>query len=275
MSLNQAAEEGLGRVRTVLARFGKAQQMVGVGQHSRLSGVLSKMRASRDAEACHFLSANSRLIASWKTYREAQRIRNRQDGHLFNPLVFFPIGETKHSELLGFLLKPDASHGQGSLFLRSFLKMLDVPCPERGDWKVTVEIGRVDLMIKRASPPSVIIIENKSHGALDQGHQLYRYWYAQIYRWHPRLDYRDEETHRAFQIIYLPGSEGKVPEAHSLLRPDYLSATLPERIPFTPKLLSFRSTIAEWLLTVQDDIPQENERLRVYLEFYQELCQRL
>lgn len=273
--MSSAESKELGRARAILARVGRARRKLREDQHSRLSEVLAKMRERQEAHGRQLLSSGSQLIGRWKTYREAQRIRNRRDGHLFNPLGFFPIGETKHSELLGFLLKSDASHGQGALFLRSFLKMLDVPCPEKGDWKVTVETGRVDLMIKRTSPASVIIIENKSHGAFDQGHQLYRYWYAQIHRWHPRLDYRDEETQRAFQIIYLPGSEGKVPEAHSLLRPDYLSATLPERIPLTPKLLSFRSTIAEWLLTVQDDIPRENNRLRVYLEFYQELCRRL
>jgi PD-(D/E)XK nuclease superfamily len=241
----------------------------------RARAIVSRHRMLLETASNRFIESNRRILKSWESHREELRIRNRMDGRLFNPLRFFPIGETKHSELLGYLLKPEANHGQGNTFLLSFLKMLDVPEPERGQWSVTVESSRVDIMIRRTNPSSVIIIENKSHGAVDQYNQLYRYWYKHIHLNNPLLDYDSEDTKRAFQIIYLPGIEGKTPEHHSLCRPGHLNDPLPLTVPITPKLLSFGESIADWVAITSQNIPTENHRLRAYLEFYKELCQSL
>lgn len=50
------------------------------------------------------------------------------------------------------------------------------------NWTVTAEKGRVDILLKRTHPHSVIIIENKSNYANDQENQLYRYWHQEIYK---------------------------------------------------------------------------------------------
>jgi len=190
-------------------------------------------------------------------------------------LHFFPIGETKHSELLGYLLNPLRDHGQGDKFLLSFLTMLGVPEPAQGNWIVSVESGRVDLMLSRVAPASVIIFENKSHGAIDQKNQLYRYWYHQIYRRYPELDYSDNDTRKTFQVIYLPGSPGKTPDSQSIRRPEGLSSKLPDKMPLETQLMTFSETISGWIEQIAPEVPEENYRLRAYLEFYQELCRTL
>jgi len=54
--------------------------------------------------------------------------------------------------------------------------------PYKGTWKVTAEEGKIDLLLKRYSPFSIVVIENKSNWACDQQNQLYRYWYNEIYK---------------------------------------------------------------------------------------------
>src|SRR5207248_3128712 len=108
---------------------------------------------------------------------------NRQHGTGFNALSRFKINETAHSRIIGDLLNPLGSHGQGDLFLEPFLRFLEIPDPERGTWAITVETGRVDIMLWREKPlRSAVIIEHKSNNAGDQPNQIYRYWYYQLYR---------------------------------------------------------------------------------------------
>jgi hypothetical protein len=273
--MNAESANQLVRASAVISSYGRFRKEAARDVLLRIGVIASRHRTLLETDSTRFIESNRRILKSWKSHREELRIRNRNDGRLFNPLRFFPIGETKHSELLGYILKPDANHGQGNTFLLSFLKMLDVPEPERGQWSVTVESSRVDIMLRRTNPSSVIIIENKSHEAVDQRNQLYRYWHKHIHLNNPLLDYSLEVTKRAFQIIYLPGIEGKTPEPHSLCRPKHLGAPLPATVPLTPKLLSFRESIADWISIASQDIPTENHRLRAYLEFYQELCQSL
>ncbi len=273
--MSEESANQLVRASTIISNYEKYRREAPRDVLVRIGVVTSRHRTMLETASNRCIESNRRILKSWKSHREELRTRNRKDGRLFNPLSFFPIGETKHSELLGYLLKPDANHGQGSVFLQSFLKMLGVPEPESGQWSVTVESSRVDIMLRRTNPSSVIIIENKSHGAVDQRNQLYRYWHKHIHLNHPLLDYGLEDTKRSFQIIYLPGIEGKTPEPHSLCRPEHLSDPLPLTVPVTPKLLSFGGSIADWVAITSQKIPTENHRLRAYLEFYQELCQSL
>jgi hypothetical protein len=93
-----------------------------------------------------------------------------------------------HTPMLGHLLDPTASHGQGLVFLRAFLNGLrerhavDLPDADAGRWTVRTEFdiglhGRLDLLIENPSRKCFIVIENKvdTH---DHGHQLrnYREW---------------------------------------------------------------------------------------------------
>ena len=215
------------------------------------------------------------IISNWLDIKTEQKEKNRLNGHLFNPLAFLPIAEPTHSCLIGDLLNPRGSHGQGRLLLEVFLRHLGVPRPEEGVWTVTMEEGRVDVLLYRITPASVIIIENKSNGAQDQPNQLYRYWHENIQKPYPNLNYSADLTKRSFQLIYLPATVGKEPAPHSLGRPPYLDksglpATLHEA-GVTLKILTFRENISLWLENCEELIPQSNTRLKTHLEFYKEL----
>ena len=243
----------------------------------RLRAILSRyqdLRASEDADGIH---RNRAVLDRWNNLKEVETKKNYKEGHLFNPLHFFSIGETKHSDLLGFLLKPRESHGLGDVLLKKFLERLGVPYPERGKWQVTVEKGRIDLLLYREFPKSIIIIENKSHHAVDQAHQLYRYWHRVIHQREqiPFVNYETAEIKDAFQLVYLPSNDEKIPEAHSLSCPSEYKKTdpsLPDQIPLDYKLWTFNKDIAEWLEEAKTCVPTSNYRLKAYLEFYQELC---
>jgi hypothetical protein len=273
--MSQSETSPLQRADAVISRFRDLREMSSALFLDHAVKTIQRISIQQKVSRERLISSSSELIPKWQKFHADQILRNQNAGHLFNPLHFFPIGEIKHSELLGYLLKPNAGHGQGCRLLNSFLERLGVPSPGEGQWIATIETGRIDIMLRRSNPRSIIVIENKSHSAVDQQHQLYRYWHHHIYCRYPELNYSDPGTHRAFQIIYLPGSPGKVPESHSTLRPLYLSQNPHAALPITPKLLSFRKEIADWLEETAKEVPDQNLRLRTYLEFYRELCQTL
>jgi hypothetical protein len=212
-----------------------------------------------------------------KYLNESQKIkeRNYKDSFLFNPLTFFSIGETLHSFLLANLLDPNGMHGQGKLFLKTFLKLLDIEIAEKDNWIVTAEKGRIDLLLKRTFPHTVIIIENKSNFAIDQEHQLYRYWYQEIYI--PNKDRHGEKTdevtsnNNLYQIIYLTPVRWKKPDENSITKPMGYDKSLPDKIPITPKIWVFNENIVEWLSNSINELHSDNHRLREYLIQYIEL----
>ena len=249
---------------------------MGAQSNVKLCGeVVEKLTAWNAHRNQAFRRDLSEIILKWRVIKAEQDEKNWQYGHLFNPLEAIDIGETTHSRLLGDLLNPKGKHGQGGLFLHAFLEGLGVPNPSEGKWLITIEDGRVDLCLWRLSPPSVIIIENKSNWAVDQENQLYRYWYQNIYTPYPHLNYAAADIRQSFQVIYLPPVAGKMPLPNSLQRPKELdSLGLPVNLHeagVTVKVLTFREFITEWLEKCAGLIPQTNTRLGIYLNFYKEL----
>ena len=204
---------------------------------------------------------------------------NRNTSFLFNPLLkYFSINETLHSYMLADLLNPNSDHGQGKLFLNSFLRKLEIFEPETGQWIITAEKGRIDILLKRENPHSVIIIENKSNNAVDQDHQLYRYWYQEIYLikndelFAVKETYQSKDIQDKYKILYLPPNDSKEPNESSLTKPDYLTdITLPNKIPLDYKLITFNVFISDWLKECIKNLKAENYRLKQYLEQYIEL----
>jgi hypothetical protein len=213
------------------------------------------------------------VLAKWMAEKAELKEKNRTDGSLFNPLKSIDIGETTHSTLLGDLLNPQGSHGQKKLFLESFLTLIGVPDPAKGKWVVTVEKGRIDILLCRLKPSSVVIIENKSNNANDQPNQLYRYWHQKIYTPYPKLDYQSDNTKRSFQIVYLPPDSCKKLDEDSLNRPRELAYVMPlhERIPIKPHVLPFQDLMKNWLAGSAGKIAATNFRLTAFLKFYSEL----
>ncbi len=204
---------------------------------------------------------------------------NKNTSFLFNPLLkYFSINETLHSYMLADLLNPNSDHGQEKLFLNSFLRKLNIFEPETGSWIITAEKGRIDILLKRENPHSVIIIENKSNNAIDQDHQLYRYWYQEIYLKKNDAMFAKKETYdindikSRYKILYLPPDDSKEPNELSLTKPDYLTDNiLPNKIPLNYELITFDKFICKWLKECVQNLKAENHRLRQYIEQYIEL----
>lgn len=234
-------------------------------------------------------AAMQALPAEMQQWHNAMTEDKRQhgiDGHLFNVFSlwdrFSGINEPTHSRLLHFLLSNDELHGQGNSFLLEFLKLIDVESPEEGEWTVTAERGRVDVMLRRDSPFSVVIIENKSNWAVDQANQLYRYWYRNIHRCAEDCLTQYYSANRRHRIIYLSPNEYKTYSEQSCTKPArsfFDSAeefySLPDRIPLCPVLWTFNSQYQLWLEKCIELLDAANHPMREYIRQYKEYCKTL
>lgn len=213
--------------------------------------------------------------STYETFKKQSRKDDFEISSNFNVFDFFQVNETKHSELLAFLLNHNASHGQQNLFQIEFLKSLGIQNPEEGKWEITCEFDRVDIMLKRHSPFSVVIIENKSNYATDQPNQLYRYWYNQIYLNNPNLDYNSIQTKNNFKIIYLSPNPSKTFIEDSLTRPANYSIDLPVRIPSEITNLTFEKDVSNFIETIITKISKNNFKLIEYLKQYLQFIKTL
>lgn len=215
--------------------------------------------------------------------------QHSSDGHLFNVFTlsrrYLGIDEKLHSRLLHFLLSDDELHGQKNKFLLEFLKMTGIDNPEDGEWKITAETGgRVDVMLQRNSPHSVIIIENKSNWAGDQANQLYRYWYKNIHRCAEDFDAKYYKDNNRYRIIYLAPNENKnysdqtcckPPRNHKIFNTDEDFNSAPCRVPLQPIVWTFNRQLQEWLKRCMEILDDNNHPVREYIRQYKEYCQTL
>jgi hypothetical protein len=253
--------------------------MTSINHVTLLTSVLDDYLAFRDASLSDSAGLFKSVLTEWTRISSKIAARNREQGTSFNPLSQIRIGETSHSRLLGNLLNPRGSHGQGTLFLDVFLRRIGYPVPETDSWNVTVETGRVDILIWRNTPEkSAIIIENKSNNAADQLNQIYRYWHREMYLWDRGLwDKKDEGTKsrrtKNFHIIYLPTDGGRSVADHSLQRPaDWSEKDNPHlEVPIKSKNLTLHELTAAWLNEALPLVPSTNSRLRDFITHYHEL----
>lgn len=221
-------------------------------------------------------------ILQWHEAFLQDERQHQQDGHNFNwfelmeDVMNQTFCETMHSHLLAFLLDSHSSHGQGNKFLIEFLKLLHIQHPEQGRWNISREKGKIDILVHREEPESVIIIENKSNGARDQPHQLYRYWYHVIYSKTKSAQPDFYQSHSdQYQILYLIPKSWKYPEEQSITRSSDLQEPLPERLPMKIQILTYDYFIQEWLDRCLQVLPPENRRIREYILQYQMKCKNL
>lgn len=214
-----------------------------------------------------FITRNYTLLEEFIQVKELYRQRSKQTSFNFNFFTFFTTGEVIHSLILAKLLNPHAEHGQDSLFLNIFLKKIGIP-DSNGNWTITTEKGRVDILLKRYFPPTVIVIENKSNWAPDQGNQLYRYWYSEIYYplKYSNSAHKDSEN---YKLIYLAPNTFKKVNPQSLTKPDnWHDEDAPENVNIELKYLYFEDDIVEWITEAISLINSENHRLREFLQQY-------
>lgn len=206
-------------------------------------------------------------------------------GEGFNLINFISriwgIGETKHSQILGFFLNPRENHGQGGLFLKLFLEKLGFETNNFNlkDWTVDVEQrsnGRdqIDILIQSRQLGISIAIENKSNGAKDQSHQLYRYWDSAIYNFHNR-DKEKALNPKYSRIVYLP--KWGVPSEQTRTRPKDYKEPYPEKLTFEEQggiisCWTYYTHIVEWLNKCIGAMGGENhiikQLVRNYIEYW-------
>ena len=248
------------------------------GQWFDVDAVLDDYLRLKDEHLGDQMDVVGPLLDAWMQQRAQAERANRMHGHSFNPLSRLKIDETAHSRILGDLLDPRGTHGQRGLFLAPFLEVLGMPDCDAGSWRVTVETGRVDILIWRNKPEKcAVIIENKVNGADDQPNQIYRYWHREMFLWEPGLwtathAAKISERDRRFHVVYLPTDGSKAPESHSMERPPGLDeAHGPARVPLECRILALGKLMTLWEEKSVPRIPPENHRLRAFLSQYQEL----
>lgn len=269
-----------------LAQFGRMQRQA----VTALSGAVSLCVTFADlahGKAYEGLDLDS--FQRWHDTFLRDSAMNRLDGHnfcLFSMLIDcgVRISETAQSRLLAGWLDPRGSHGQGSLFLSLFLEELGIAVPNSGEWHIGTEENHVDLLLRRLSPPSVVVVENKSNWAADQPNQLYRYWYSAIYRFSREHSSRFYEAcSDRFRLVYLVPNGCKQCSPQSLCKPARKDWTgdaahydlLPERIPMRVDVRTFCDFVSSWALRCAEILPAQNHRLRETMRMYAMMCKTM
>ena len=161
----------------------------------------------------------NQVIENFRLQREKNEL---YDSNRFNPFQFLRTDEMGLSKILAFLLDPMETHGQGDLFLNSFLKFINKhqflayqkvniyleKITKEENNEITNEAinknGRHDIFIEGLLDNKrswVISIENKLQGAVDQPKQMHTY--AQDLK-----NYVSE----SYFLIYLPVFSNNPPE---------------------------------------------------------------
>ena len=140
-------------------------------------------------------------VQYWETkaLSDERQLREAPEYNIFSVLRAERDEVRTHSAFLCHLLSPHASHGQGTLFLESFLQYCASrystfpPLPdfsEPKDWLVSSEehtnYGRMDIVIQNPMGHFLCVIENKID-APEGGEQLIRYgkWMKEYEREYP------------------------------------------------------------------------------------------
>ena len=200
---------------------------------------------------------------------------------------FWGIWETKHSQILGFLLNPRETHGQGGLFLKLFLEKLRI-IEEKdkinpNDWIIEVEKrsnsrDQIDILIQSRLLGISIAIENKSNGAKDRWHQLYRYWESAIYNFHNGNKEKALDP-KYSRVVYLP--KNGTPSLQTRTRMKDYKEPYPEVLELEDKELevdkqrgkiiscwTYYEDIRDWLVNCKNAIKGENHIIKHFIKNY-------
>ena len=153
----------------------------------------------------------NQVIENFRLQREKTEL---YDSNRFNPFQFLRTDEMGLSKILAFLLDPTETHGQGDLFLNSFLKFIGKHqflaykkvniYREKTTKETTKENRRHDIFIEGLLGNKiawVISIENKLQGAVDRPNQMHDY----------AKDLKNYVSESYF-LIYLPIFSNNPPE---------------------------------------------------------------
>ena len=199
----------------------------------------------------------NQVIENFRLQREKTEL---YDSNRFNPFQFMRTDEMGLSKILAFLLDPKEAHGQGDLFLNSFLKYIEKHnflaydniqvCVE----KATSKNRRHDIFIEgflNNKRRWIVSIENKLRFATDQEEQL--------------KDYRDDlEGYREVEycLIYLPVF--KEPPSENSIRKNEWEALISAK----KAILLSAKDLLDWLdntLIIAPAVKQFSQDLKKFL----------
>jgi hypothetical protein len=211
-----------------------------------------------------FVAQFSRLRDEYLQIKSESQQRQLSEAPQYN--IFNILGVTRaevrtHSAFLCHLLHPGESHGQGTLFLRTFLEHCARRAPEHfpampqldepGKWVAFAELhsqlGRMDIVIQNLQAGFICVIENKVD-ASEGFAQLERYgkWLEQNKKKYP------------YSVLCFLTVDGSL----SLTAGEY---------PYIR--LSYRRDIAEWL---EDAMPKiQSEGVKAVVHQYQAVARNL
>jgi hypothetical protein len=204
--------------------------------------------------ALHLLS----LAKTIRHYEEALTKANGEDFNIFHILRVAHLEVTTHSPILAELLNPRGSHGQGAVFLRHFLDVVNLQDFAAESARVETEVsigalGRIDIVINDGNHRS-IFIENKIHAGLQED-QLVRY----------------HEHDRNADLLFLT-LEPELP-ADWPTNPGYTAQSFTRAF----RNISYRTDILQWLERCRKEVataPTVREAITQYIYLVQHLTQQ-
>jgi hypothetical protein len=198
------------------------------------------------------------LIRFADVHRRHTEALTRVTGEQFNIFRILGIGHYEvctHSPMLGNLLNPKGSHGQGDVFLRLFVKFVGITNFATDSTSLSLEYpigkvteksgGRIDIVMSDGDG-NAIFIENKIYAG-DQENQLRRY------------RQRDPEAY----LFYLT--------LHGTLPNGYTEQALKE---INATCISYEMHIRDWLTACKKEassLPHVRESISQYLHLIMEL----
>jgi len=185
--------------------------------------------------------------------RNRQRHSHAEVAPNFNLFRILNIEEKEvstHSAFIAHLLQPGETHGQGDIFLRGFLRELEIPASSfSDDWTVSSELsfdgGRLDIVLQSAKAGGIIVIENKIN-TTDHSNQLraYREWLDRPSR---------KRTYKSLRrLVYLTPHGELAQHAHKI----------------SYKAFSYKEHIRRWLLSCHPEVraPRVAEAIQSYIQ---------
>jgi hypothetical protein len=211
-----------------------------------------------DSSWGRFSASFSKIATEVATRRKETNELNAATASQLNIFELLKVAnlERYHTRLLGDLLHPNGSHGQGKLFLDTFA---DLICPplirsyvhEANDVTTSVEydtyFGRLDILIASLAKRFFIVIENKI-GTIDAPDQLDRYS-----KW---LERQTNARPECRLLLYLTPkgdpsrykADGYLPISYKIHVSGWLRRSMAEPLP--PKLASLLQQYAETIALI-------------------------
>lgn len=180
-------------------------------------------------------------------YDESKESVQDKSFNVFTIVTDLYYRENFHSDIIRFFLAPTENHGEGSLFLTTFISMLNklgrkINPQDYCDAVVIREEGKIDILIKLEINKKAIVIENKINNAGDMPRQLPRYY-----------DYLSP-YYSVDAIVYLPLQRSKYPDMSDWSKKDKSNVCpLLEIIPAYDKS-NIINIVDDWLMPTANNI---------------------